>query len=263
MRDDFDRAAILARRKRFLAAALASVGGTPGLALAAGESPDGAAETPSATPVEAPPRICLSDDTIEGRLPPPEPPRPPGPPPHVCLSIVRESFDRPHRHDGFSLRMGPIAGVLSMSVTASDTTRSADAGAFGGELAAGFTLGGGLVLGLGATALHAPSPSAGFRSLDVWQLGPWLDYYPDPSAGWHGMLTLAPQVLVARESAGTSRGVGIGGSLWLGYDAWIGSEWSTGIALGGAFAVASGKRDDTSVVLRARALTLAASLLFH
>lgn len=275
---------ILARRARFVATALASagVGVAPALGLARTETeatPPVAGEPPA--PEEKGPRICLSDIDIsgieaercgEGDDPECEPevclsvPQVclSDMPPQVCLSVMPDSANREYRHDGFYLRAGALAGPLWFTLDDGAARRSPVGVAFGGNLAVGMTLAPGIVAGLALTLLHAPNPSeAGFRALDVWQLGPWLDVYAAPTSEWHAVLSLAPTALVAKSSEGTTGGPGFGGALWLGYDAWIGSEGSLGLMGGGLLGFASGERGGASVALRARALALSASLLWH
>jgi hypothetical protein len=288
--EDRDRAVVLARRARFIATALASVGVGlhPTLGFARTESEAGPpAGDAAADPEEKGPRICLSDIDVEGEAipgcdddgqapgcyaepclsaPPDLPPQVclSDVPPQVCLSIAPPSDNLPHHHDGFYLRAGALGGVLSLSADADRSARTNTGIAFGGQLALGMTVAPGVVVGIGGSVLHAPTSNTSAQSsLAIWQVGPWLDVFASDRGGWHGTLSLAPTVLRARDAQGVISGVGFGGSLWLGYDAWIGPDWSIGLAGGGMLGFASGKREDQSVALRARALALAATLLWH
>ena len=55
-------------------------------------------------------------------------------------------------------------------------------------------------------------------------LGPFADWYPAERDGFHlgGVIGAAAVPLV--------RGIGMGASLWGGYDLWISPQWSIGIA---------------------------------
>lgn len=265
---DRDRAAVLARRARFVAAALAGV--TPAFAARAesGEA-DRPPDDAGATEAEASPQICLSPDDIEGAERPcrDEPAHPdcappvrvPEMPPHVCLSIAPPSTNLEYQHDGFYLRIGPVGGLLGAS--AGDETTSGLA--FGAELGAGMTLAPGVVVGLGGAFLRAPEPSESFESITLWQLGPLVTVYPSPLRGWRASLSVAPTVIAIRAPGEDASGVGIGGALWLGYDAFIAADWSLGLAGGAMLGFASAERSDGSAALRARALALSASLLWH
>lgn len=265
---DRDRSAVLARRARFVAAALAGV--TP--AFAARAAPGEADPPPDdggAPEADAAPQICLSADDIEGVRRPcsAEPDHPdcaqrvrgPELPPHVCLSLPPPSGDRGHQHDGFYLRFGPMGGLLGGS--ASD--ESASGVAYGGEIGAGMTFAPGVVVGLGGTFLSAPAPSKPFESMTLWQLGPFVTVYPDPMRGWRASLSVAPSAVAIRLPGEEASGVGFGGALWLGYDAFFAADRSLGLAGGALVGFASAERRDASAALRARALVLSASVLWH
>jgi len=265
---DRDRSAVLARRARFVAAALAGVTPAPASRAESGDVAPPPADA-GATDPEAAPQICLSDIDIAGeqdlcRAEPEHPDCAPpvrGPelPPHVCLSMVPPTADRDYQHDGFYLRLGPIAGVVGAS--AGDP--SASGTAYGGALGLGMTFAPGLVVGLGGAFLRAPAPSEPFDALTLWQLGPLVEVYPDPRRGWHASLSIAPTAITIRAPGEDASGVGFGGALWLGYDAFVAPEWSLGVSAGGLLGFASGQRGDARVALSARALALSASLLWH
>lgn len=266
---DRDRSTVLARRARFVAAALAGV--TPSLVVRAQGSeanpPPDDAVAPDAEPA---PRICLSDVDIAGEQDPchAEPERPdcaipvrgPEPPrPHVCLSLAPPTRDREYQHDGYYLRVGPIGGVLGASLG----RESASGAAYGAELAAGMTLATGVVVGLGSALLHAPAPSQPLDAMTLWQLGPFVVVYPDPLRGWRAAVSISPSVIALHAPGEDASGAGVGGALWLGYDAFVAPDWSFGVAAGGFLGFASAQRQDARVALRARALALTASVLWH
>ena len=189
------RKIILARRARFVAAALAGSGLiTPAArAQTEGETPADASTEPDCEtdPRACRPQICLSDDDIEGELI--EPPTCPDgslepddgicPPsvclgagcpteqlqedgsclPTICLSIWHEDprQNLAANHDGFYLRLSLGPGWLHAS-TGGDLPEGSVKGAVTAvDLRVGHTLFRGMALGLFAGLWHAPSPEAG------------------------------------------------------------------------------------------------------
>ena len=100
------------------------------------------------------------------------------------------------------------------------------------------------------------------------ELGLLVDWYPDPSAGWHAGISggLGVTGLVHQADDSTEFGIGAAGSLFGGYDWHIGPQWSLGIAI-----VASGNTtarmkdnegDETGYELRAFSVGVAGSFLY-
>jgi hypothetical protein len=141
-----------------------------------------------------------------------------------------------YRHEGFYLR---IAGGLNYSAFAgTGSGRDVAIHGFtnGASLAIGGTIAEGLVLAgvLGGQQLrehfHGGPPPEGRATAAYGELGVLVDYYPQPTDGWHvgagialGAITLSDSAV--RDSAGAS----FSGKLFGGYDFWIGPEWSLGI----------------------------------
>ena len=102
----------------------------------------------------------------------------------------------------------------------------------------------GVVLGAGSWPVHVPSAAYEFGRGDytktesasygsIAMLGPFIDVYPAPRAGFH--LQAAPCLtLVAPGKSDTLvtdtlSGVGFGGMVGLGYEGWVSDQWGIGI----------------------------------
>jgi hypothetical protein len=119
---------------------------------------------------------------------------------------------------------------------------------FGGTPARGLVVGGGFVgqdIWDPETTIDSNNPnvpqSLNFEgALGVLALGPFMDWFPDEKGGAHvgGMIGFGGIGL--RDRSGNPD-IGLGGSLWTGYDFWIADQWSLGAELRGVFA--RGTRD--------------------
>jgi hypothetical protein len=150
-----------------------------------------------------------------------------------------------HRHDGFYLRLGLGAGygrATSSGTLYGQSVKMTYKGwgpayelLIGGTVATGFVVGGGFVgqdikdptlsLEMNGTSLDALLGSQDLTvhgSLGVGALGPFVDWFPDERGGLHvgAMLGLALLGLPGDQ--------GFAGSLWGGYDVWVGNQWSLG-----------------------------------
>jgi hypothetical protein len=158
----------------------------------------------------------------------------------------------PRTHDGFQFRGALGGGYLSdsekLDVPAGLTllggpTATIHGGAIATEVYFGGTPAAGLVVGGFLSEMRAFGPSVSFpggqtvtasgdRSLNLLTLGPYVDFYPDPTSGFHILGTLGLAVIDASNgdstnSSAASSGFGIGGGL--GYDWWVADEWSLGV----------------------------------
>ncbi|MCA9599240.1 MAG: hypothetical protein KC776_38295 [Myxococcales bacterium] len=249
-----DRARILARRARFVAAALATL--TPG---AARGQPD---ETPDCEvdPEACRPSVCLSDDVIEGELTPPkakaEPQSAPAPRPQICLSVIDDTADRPLRHDGFYLRLAAGGGFLGVKGGGVDHRGPA----LSLSLDFGPTVFPGLATGIGLALVHSPvaSTTPGDETVTATSFlgGPFFDYFPNPEAGLHLGGRFAPAITSAGDSGARP---GAGASAFVGWDGFVADDWSLGALLTGGAAFGVGR----SETLVARTLSLELSLLWH
>jgi len=149
-----------------------------------------------------------------------------------------------HRHDGFYLRLGLGGGFMASRLEPSDGTLSASGGGLAIEFALGGTVADGLVIGGGLYAsttgavkwkgdsLGSGSVSGGQGSLGL--LGVLVDYYPDPKEGFHvqGALGIGTLSFDQDKHSGVPSekwtGGGGGAMLGVGYEFWVGSQWSIG-----------------------------------
>jgi hypothetical protein len=190
----------------------------------------------------------------------------------VCMPggecVLRDDAVDPEtvrRHDGFFLRLGLGLGYLAGDVTnhkydsslatpdgQQPTEGSLEGVAQLGEFLLGGTVAPGLVLGGGVWGTNVFSPSYDGTGRDLAtkelgdsktdleltstsQIGPFIAFYPDPTAGAHAVL--APTLAVAlvggdrrdvKYDVPGADGVGWGLVLAAGYDFWIGEQWSLG-----------------------------------
>jgi hypothetical protein len=172
----------------------------------------------------------------------------------LLLSVTSESRAAPRMHDGFYLQLtlGVGAVVHHSLATFRDpgppqqATYSESGGgpAVAGSLLMGGSLRPGLVLGggvLGVTSFVSLAHERDGVPIDVEDgggpffvsvgvIGPFIDYYPHPTRGFHvqGMAGYAtyngPH---AGNSFDTPRGIGL--MAGVGYDWWVGKEWSVGL----------------------------------
>jgi hypothetical protein len=145
--------------------------------------------------------------------------------------------------------------------------------ALGGTVAPGLALAGVIRLAdTSASSFHGgPAGQAPNSNADaaLVQLGVLGDFYPDPEGGWHvgALLGLGGTVVTPRATDASMNSGGFTGSIFGGYDWWIGKSWSLGLQ-----AVASGvtsatmfdtNHNDTGYRLQALAAGFDGSLLFY
>ncbi len=173
-----------------------------------------------------------------------------------------------YTHDGFYFNIGLGFGLLNASAEPSEGTLADEtidvsgAGvltqlAFGGTVAPGLVIGGGIY---GAT-IPTPeySASVGGTSVDdegeagsMSQIGPFIAYYFSPEGGGHlfaapvlsivsgGEAKTYPDVI--EENSGTGAGLVLGG----GYEFWVGEQWGIGVIGRLQYASATLEDDDES-----------------
>lgn len=177
---------------------------------------------------------------------------PPGygyaPPPPPDAAALRARTVR--THDGFQLRMG--LGVSRLNDTISQTSAPGLGGASvvasgkarGTGLALEVMLGGNVssqvVLGGGVTfaSVEHPTIDGGDTAkvtINYGLIGPYVDWYPDPKGGFHvllqagvAMVDVQPDVSFDSSSESTSSS-GVGVAPAIGYEWWIGEQWSFGV----------------------------------
>jgi hypothetical protein len=144
---------------------------------------------------------------------------------------------------------GPTAAGVKRDVALSGVAQLTEV-SFGGKPAPGLVVGGGLfdanvfktrkVIGDG----YDVDESAGVSATAL--ACPFVDYYPSPSRGLHFLG--APCVAVGvSEAVPLGAGWGLAGAV--GYEAWIGDEWSLGVLGRAQWALlwASGEQDSRTV----------------
>jgi hypothetical protein len=185
----------------------------------------------------------------------------PTPPPETPTPTPPPQRSGAHVHDDFYLRFSAGPGGLGLRRTLTAPSGSTQGGKVQGgataiELSIGGTPARGLVLAGSLLGFSHRSPDyvpdGGAKveldgTLDVSMLGATIDWFPYPEKGFHfgGTLGLAnakaPSPIVdPRPEIG---GGGLGLALDVGYDFWIGEQWSLGVL--GRFAFA-GVQDRTA-----------------
>lgn len=210
----------------------------------------------AAPPVWAEP--APSKPTISVETPPPPPP-------------VERTY---HTHDGFYLRLslGGAWGSTSQSfASGSGDTLSGAGGALdvmvGGTPARGLVLGGALL----GNSLLDPSydvngmSTASNANLGFGMLAAFIDAFPNPHNGFHLGGGFGPALvrLGARSSSNSTSTEGVGGTLWLGYDAWIAPQWSLGGMLRFAEARTSGGTGALGQTDVTRSIVILFTALYH
>jgi hypothetical protein len=64
-------------------------------------------------------------------------------------------------------------------------------------------------------------------------MGLLVDWYPSPARGWHAGLSVGfgAAMLTNHADDSSSSGMGMGGSVFGGYDWWVGRDWSLGLSV--------------------------------
>jgi len=169
----------------------------------------------------------------------------------VALSLTASAARAEGRtHDGLQFRGTVGLGYIS-DAESSNATLHGGAGVLevylGGTPARGLVIGGFLsgasAIGPSVTA-DGLTVSSNDTRLTLVTVGPYIDYYPNPHEGLHILGTLGFADLTASYDDGTisasdsGTGVTVGGGI--GYDWWVGRDWSLGIL--GRFTFAATKR---------------------
>jgi hypothetical protein len=217
------------------------------------EPPPPAPETPEQTQ----PRICLSDDIIEGTLEPQPLEVPSEEPPRVCLSIARPVEQPPY------LRILAGPALLGISAREREFDESGSGVAVQLEIDAGIWTSDSFGLAFGVTGFYAPSlDNDALGSGTFWRAGTVLDWFPARYPGFHGSLSIGPMYLgVERTGRGGAHAVGFSGGLWLGYDFPIADHWALGPSVGGSAGFGLGLGDEHDVRANARAVSILIGLV--
>ncbi len=163
----------------------------------------------------------------------------------------------PRRHDGFYLRIGAGPGWTIGSAESNGLTSDLSGFGAAGEIAAGWSLAPGFVVGFGQYGVHtfgptySPSEGGDFDggALAMAGLGPFIDYYIDPAKGLHVQAAALFATAVAFEEGDIegASGFGFGGMLGGGWEMWFADEWSVGGLLRVAYYRPTVQGDDTRI----------------
>ncbi len=215
------------------------------------ETPAPVEAPPATPPPAAPPPAAPPPAPPPGYVPPaygqPGSPPPPayGPPPQHPPPAAMPAPQGVRLHDSFYLRMG--LGVGYGNVKSKGSAGGSDLEitfkGFGPvyELLLGGTPGGGFVIGGGFVGQDISNPeievtidSGGSASgnapdsaLGVGVVGPFVDWFIDPTAGAHVGLLGGIGLIGVQDEKGDSA-QGFGAALFGGYDFWVGDQWSLG-----------------------------------
>jgi hypothetical protein len=180
----------------------------------------------------------------------------------------------PRTHEGFQFRGTVGLGYIS-DAESSNATLHGGAGTLevylGGMPIPGLAIGGFLsgeeAIGP-SVSVNGLTASSNDTTLTLLQIGPYIDYYSNPHKGFHIMGTIGFARLTARYDDGnfnasdSGDGFALGGGI--GYDWWVGREWTVGIL--GRFTFASTERTldgGVSVSERTFAPAVLFSVSFH
>lgn len=173
----------------------------------------------------------------------------------ASLAFAATASAEPKTHDGFMLQLELGSGYASLPGTFEEGGRSDDVDISGMAGIGGTLVGGtpadGLVIG-GASLGHLIySPRVELDGHEVEEgdddnlsltlMGPFVQYYPDPSSGLNLRLVLGYALAMATDDDLDDAAHGFGFSASVGYGWWIGEEWSLGVA--GRFTYANVKYD--------------------
>ena len=223
-----------------------------------------------------------------GQPPPPPAPQPAPPPPVVYAPPPATVTNAPppppppaehgaYLHDGFYFRFGIGGGGLSAKGKEDPDRGFGDVTVKGGGIGVDFAFGGtlapGLVLGGEYVFQQAVKPTVESRVLsgttndnaNFGVIGPFIDWYPDPSGGFHfgGLLGLAAMTASRQDGTTNASDRGVGAGLGVGYDFFVAREWSLGIlgkAFGGSVSNTTG---NTTEKFSVSAFSLMFSVLYH
>jgi hypothetical protein len=250
----------------FVAVAAASIVAVPSLVRAQADAGGALPSLPPAPSPEpsapaAPPAVTVTATAA--------PPAEPAPPPEAMAAPC--GLRRPYRHEGFYLAVDGGIGYGSFSGTGPGGTASIDGAAYLGGLAIGGTVAPGLVIGgafgilgtsgdfsggpsITATATYhvngaaAPPQSKVLTNTTALNatIGAFVDWFPDPSDGWHVGGSIDLGQMSTTDALGTRDMAGdFGASIMGGYQWWLGPSWSMGIIARASIAT-KGSLEDSS-----------------
>lgn len=273
------------------------------LALVAA-APSALAQTAPAAPLPPLPSDAAAAPPPPATPPPPTAaPAPPAPSeatapssPPVLVAPPTESspsWRRKLRHDGFYLAVGSGIGLVGAWGSGPNGSASiAGVGssstlAIGGSLAPGLSIAGVIQGGttngtfhggpvIQATTMHVvngqavttPSTLSGHATGNLFLLGAQVDWYPHADDGWHVGAALGLGGASVTDDAGnTSTGASIAGSLFGGYQWWLGPSWSLGlmgvVTTAPSVKLNDSNSNDTGYRLEPASVTIQTELLYY
>ena len=200
----------------------------------------------------------------------------------------------PHyRHEGFYLSYAGGIGFFSAKGSGPSGDASINGRATGGGIGIGGTIAPGLVLGgvirgwiAGGTFNGGPTVTAtrthvvngatqtdnvtlsGNAQVSSYELAALIDWFPNPEKGWHVGASIGLGGMSLTDDTGAqSVNAGVAGSLFGGYQWWIGPSWSLGLqlVLSGSTAgkLDDSNQNDTGYSMRPFAIGIEANLLYY
>ncbi len=188
-----------------------------------------------------------------------------------------------YRHDGFFLRIGLGVGLLSSRATftasgdrvplSPDGDISVITGGLdfmiGGTPASGLVVGGGIISQGGSTGSYdsADGDEAFRNDLDFssGMLFGFLDWYPDPTAGFHlgGGAGIGGTSLVEQQTRReVSNSTGGGLLAFIGYEGYSSKQWSFGVVVRGQL-IATGRGNQVEERVTTLGAALLATVTYH
>jgi hypothetical protein len=141
---------------------------------------------------------------------------------------------RYHYHDSFYLRVnaGYITtwGDFKVRESGYDPDYAGNGLAIdllvGGSPSPGVAIGGALSGSYVLTSDSGPEPFD--PDIQVLVVGPFIDGFPNPAGGWHFGGNIGLATVLAHDPRIANSLLGVGGSAWAGYDAWVAPDWAVG-----------------------------------
>ena len=179
-------------------------------------------------------------------------------------------------HDGFYFRGSLGAGAIGATIDVEGLNDDVEVS--GGGLSLDLMFGGtpadGLVIGGAYFFSQANKPNVKIGSIEGESknnfnfgiIGPFLDWFFVPDGGFHAGVIIGGAVATVTNNDGTeesSAATGGGGGIFLGYDFWIGDQWSLGIlgrATGGSVTNSDARTEEKIAVAN---FALLGTVLYH
>jgi hypothetical protein len=164
-----------------------------------------------------------------------------------------------------------IGGNVQPGLAVAGTLRASSAtGTFNGGPYANATIAGAATGATPAGTIAPAPPSVSTKATAALaSLAVLVDWFPNPSDGWHvgGSVGLGIQAISIQADGSTYEGIGVAGSIFGGYDWWLGPHWSLGLAAsvsGGNKPPLkdSSSKDDTGYTFAPVSVGVEASLLY-